>query len=206
MTTPCLVCGIGSIAAAAVLSVETSSLNPTALAAGITAVALALTYVVKIVTPSLADAIRTIGPALAELQKQRDEIRKGSLSGQIDRLQAELTENTRRTNDANQKLHDLANEANTAALRHTEEIARLTEQLKLAADELTETRGELQKARNEIENLRENESRLLTRLTTSQIRQDVEIGENKAAIEKVKADQSGTMRAVRPEDGGGTPH
>jgi predicted nucleic acid-binding Zn-ribbon protein len=127
-----------------------------------------------------------------QIQADREKLEAGSLTGQIKQLQKTVEEDRARTEDANRKLHEIRGEFNTANLRHIEELGILTEQLKLA--------------HGEVKALRENESKLLARLTVSQARQDVQIGAaqadisvNRAAIQELKAGPG-----QEAGDGGGT--
>lgn len=118
------------------------SIDAGAAAAAIGAVGLAVLGALKLVTPALAESIRTLGPALAELQKQREEIQRGSLSEQVADLHVKL------------------NEAQAALIEQAKirdaDIARLCLMLDASAAELKATREELQATRAELQATREN--------------------------------------------------
>lgn len=139
---------------------------------GITAITGASVAMIAIVTPKLAEAIRVLGPALAELQKQREEIAKGSLSGRVELLQTDLKAMSDRVEDANQKLHEARNLMQSENLRHLEEVGRTKDMLQVLTEELRAARKEIDKLR--MENMR------LLRKTEKQIK------ENREGIESVK--------------------
>lgn len=173
-------------------------INTGTIVAGITAISLAALAGIKMVTPAIVDAIKTIGPALQELHKQREELSKGSLFTQIDKLQADLTAMGQRVEDANQKLHDARNQANFQVLQHVEEVKRLQAMLDMLADQLKATRIDLQSARDEIQALRIENERLL-KATLDQVQSNTEeLDQIKTQGESV---QSTVGRSIRLSSG-----
>lgn len=156
--------------AAAVVSAEMKSWNTSAIIAGITVVSATVMGSIKMLAPVITEAIRSIGPALAELQKQREEIYKGSLSSKIDemkdkldetvsqnselkqKLDATLAQNAEmkaeiklasdRVEDANKKLHDAKNQANLDSLNRQAEIQVIKADLESARSEIAHLRDE----------------------------------------------------------------
>jgi polyhydroxyalkanoate synthesis regulator phasin len=190
----------GNVAAAAASSSQPHGADVTAIIGWITAAVLSFCASVVLVSPVIARAIKdfaaTVGPALAELQKQREEIRKGPLSRQIEHLQQLVEEGNLRTEDANKKLHDLQSRATTDAMLHSEETERLTHQLQISLDQQHETAAELHQARLEIRQLREDAQRRTTLLSLEQAHQAGQIAEGQQAIKKIL---SGETPVVKPE-------
>lgn len=87
---------LGANLAAAYASVQSGDFSISALAGGITVAIIAICGTIVAVSPVIAGAItkfaQTVGPALLELQKQREEIKKGTYTGQIEELKEMLTE------------------------------------------------------------------------------------------------------------------
>ena len=149
---------------------------------GITAVSAATLAMVRILTPVVADSIKVIGPALAELQKQRDEIRKGSLAGQMEEMRTNLAEMSARVEDANKKLHDANDRAQAENLKFFEEERHTKEMLAVLTEELRSARKELDKLRME--------NRRLMSMTAKQLRV------NKEGIEEMRSISDSTLARV----------
>jgi uncharacterized phage infection (PIP) family protein YhgE len=164
---------------------QTGDMTAGTIVAAVTATAVAIIASLRILTPVLTDAIRTLGPALAELQKQRDEIRKGSFSKQIEDLKAVQEQTLQRANDANQKLHDVRNERQAADFRHIEEIQRHVEEVQRLTQIANALHDALTAARAEIHELKEQIGDRVRR--------------NSQEIERLKSD-SGNW--PKPTDGG----
>jgi cell shape-determining protein MreC len=190
----------GNVAAAAASSSQSQRADVTVIIGWFTAAILSFCASVVIVSPVIAKALKdfatTVGPALAELQKQREEIRKGPLSRQIEHLQQLVEEGNARTEDANRKLHDMQSRATTDAMLHSEERERLTHQLQISADQQRETNEELHEARVEIRQLREEAQRRTTILSVEQEHHAAAITENQQAIQQII---SGETPVARPE-------
>ena len=169
-------------------------INTGTIVAGITAVSLAVLAGVKMVTPAIVDAIKTIGPALQELHKQREELSKGSLFTQVDRLQSDLTAMKQRVEDANQKLHDARNQANAQVLLHAEEVRRHRDMLDTVTEQLKATRADLQSARDEIHALRAENERLL-KSTLDQVQSNAD------EIDQLKIRGESVERSIRRSSG-----
>jgi chromosome segregation ATPase len=110
-----------------------------------------------------------------KVQAEWEDLNAHSLKGQIEQLTRTVGEmravgeaTKQRADDANEKLHEQAKLANVQILRRDEQIGDLHRTIQALTDE--------------VKALRENEARLLSRLTLSQVRQDVQIKDNRAAI------------------------
>lgn len=122
--------------------------NAGAVASGITAVGLALVGL-GIWAWKQFDATKL------ESRLKWDAAMKGSLSEQVAILVEQGKESARRVEDANRKLHDIRDEANTDRLRHHEEIDRLVKQLQLAQDQLDQMAKDLRFAVDERDSLKD---------------------------------------------------
>lgn len=115
----------------------------------------------------------------AEAQKELN----ATLKATIGELKAQSEQTAKRLEDANRKLHDLANEANRVNLQHVEEVARHTEETVTLRGELAKVNGQLAEANAQLVALREENERL-NRLVHLTAKKTVE---NKAAIEATNA-------------------
>lgn len=177
--------------AAAYISWAANAWDASAWVAGITMICGALLGGIKMLSPVIADAIRTIGPALTELRRQREEFEKGSLSHQneqlneklnmmSDRMEAanqynkELTEQiillSNRVEDANHKLHEVRNRANADALIRQDEAQVLKRDLESARAEIANLRHE-SLAKTQALEQRTEQMGLKVRENTADIRQ-----------------------------------
>ncbi len=187
--------------------------------------------------------ITAIMPALAELQKYREEINKGTLSARLEEMQKSLEDKADELVDLQRKAALDLKEANAKAAedlaeshrkaaeeraevdrKHSEDLAALRKNLHTVRDtmssdiinrqadiverdkQIAELKGALQQMTEQsgqqtaqIRALRETEARLQAELVKSQIRQDVRIAGNTAAIQEMQAKSDPEM----PTSGGG---
>lgn len=101
------------------------------------------------ITGSVVGLYRGIRNAQIEVAKAWMATDPGKFQAQITALKEVADHAAKRTEDANRKLHDLADEANVRELLHQEEVKRLQDQLKLALDQLRSATEELHRARDE---------------------------------------------------------
>lgn len=216
--------GVGANIAAAVASSQSGSLSVSTVVGAITVAVLAICGMIVAISPVIANAIikfaQTIGPAVAELQKQREEIKKGTYTGQIEELKEMITE---LKEDYAKAKEDLAQSEAERAERDKryaereqasqEREERLEDSLQKARKGLHEIRDKLgtdilardvkimeleasrdakfQEFEEEIKRLRSEIERLSALLAAQAASQDKRIEDNAAAIQTLSEQRAG---------------
>jgi DNA repair exonuclease SbcCD ATPase subunit len=195
-------------AAAWVVSAQTEDNRWVVLITSGTTVVVAICGALVFLAPHVGRAITTMGasilPALAAIRHQNEELNKGTLSEQLERLAEQNTrlaeQNTRlqeavdedkaSTDRARTTLHDLRNQFNNATLEH-----RLQRDTLIA--EVGALTKSLDEARREIAESHARDQARLNTVDAGQVRQDAQISETKAAVSENRAAIRETKAVVK---------